>query len=435
MCVTRLKRSGSEALLCKSASVICLACVIGCDGNRLRIDRKGSDIGYYTIIVSGCVGCAVLNSIKISVVVCSVIAYVRYACCGRCDGNDVAICKCEYLAGAVCCYRISVVCHCVRLILMELSVISPASCCGCNDDRALIHSNGECTICSGYNIVTYFSSDSCRYLYSVNRCDHVRLCAFICDRAVSCHHNREGMCVARLKCCCIELWLCKRCSVICLICILGSDSHCLRIYCKGSVYSGNHVVAHCGRSSRCHCHSVDCRDHVRLCAYVCDRAVRSHRYCEGVCIACLQCCCSESALCQCTSVICLAGIICGNGNSLRVDPKRSVRSSYKIVAHCRLCARLYCNSVNRSDHIRLCAYVCDRAGLCHCYCKSMTVACLKCSCSESAFCKSASIIDLICIICSDRYPLGVDGQSSRCISNSIIGRNSCGSCLILSRAF
>ena len=274
------------------------------------------------------------DRVRIGVVVCSVIAYVRHACCGRCDGNDVTICKGEYLACAVCCYSLAVVCYGVGLILVQLTVICPAVCSGCDNKSCCILGDGQGSVCSGHHIVAYCGCGSCRHCHSVDCCDHVRLCAYVCDRAVFCHHYREGMCIACLKCCCFELRLCKRCSVICLVGVLGCDRNCFRIDGKGSVYSGYQIVAYCCCGSCCHCYSVDCRDHVRLCAYVGDRALFCHHYREGVCVACLKRCCFEFRLGQCSSVICLACILGCDRHCLRIDGKSSGYYGDVIVTVC-----------------------------------------------------------------------------------------------------
>ena len=106
------------------------------------------------------------------------------------------------------------------------SVIGLARILRCN--RHCLWIDRQRASCCCYQIVPYCGLRSCRYGYSVNRRDHIRLGAHIRDRAVFGHHYREGMIISSFQGACRKFGLRQSTSVIGLARILRCDRHCLR---------------------------------------------------------------------------------------------------------------------------------------------------------------------------------------------------------------
>ena len=86
----------------------------------------------------------------------------------------------------------------------------------------------KCTASNRNQIITNYSSFLCRYCYSINFGDHVRLSSCISNSRLSCHLNRKGVSIAFSKAAYSKLRLSKRITVIGLRGVLCSDSYCLR---------------------------------------------------------------------------------------------------------------------------------------------------------------------------------------------------------------
>ena len=269
-------------------------------------------------------------------------------------------------------------------------------------DRYRFRIDRQRAVCSRYEIVAYGCLSSCCHCHAVDCRDHIRLCAYISDRAVACHHHCERMRIAALECTCCEAALCKRAAIVRLARITGCDRYLLRRDLEFAVFSRYKVVAYCCLSSCRHCHAVDCRDHVRLGAYVCDRAVACHHDRERMIIAALERACRELRLCQRAAVIRLARITGCDRYLLCRDLEFAVCGRHQIVAYRRSCSCRHCHTVDCRDHVWLGAYVCDRAVVCHHDCELMIVAVFKVCCREFRLRKCAAVIRLARILRCDR---------------------------------
>ena len=84
-----------------------------------------------------------------------------------------------------------------------------------------------------------------RYRYAVNRRNHVRLRADVCDRAVLGHDDRKLVRIALCKACHREFRLRQRFAVICSACILRRDRDLRRFDLQPTVRNGDAVLVGC----------------------------------------------------------------------------------------------------------------------------------------------------------------------------------------------
>ena len=147
------------------------------------------------------------------------------------------------------------------------------------------------------------------------------------------------MIVAVLKCTCTESGLCQRAAIVSLARIIRRDRHFLRVDCQQSVCCRYQIVSDCRLGSCRHRDSVDCCDHVRLCAYVDDRTVVCHHYREFVIVAVLKICRPESGFCQSAAVVCLARVFRCDRDFLCQDLQFAFGFAYVVVVGLEVLSR------------------------------------------------------------------------------------------------
>ena len=166
-------------------------------------------------------------------------------------------------------------------------------------DRDFLRSDLQLAVFNSHQVVAYlgpyrhFVAGFIRYLLvrygdSIDRRDHVGLCADIRDRAVFGHHHCEGMIITGLKLCRFEAIFSQRTTVIYLAGSVRCDRDFLRCDLQFAIRRRHQVVAYRSFFAGRHGYTVYGRDYVGLCANVRDRAVFGHRHCEGMSITGLQ---------------------------------------------------------------------------------------------------------------------------------------------------
>ena len=307
---------------CQRRTVIRPARILRCNRHRFPQDRQGSGIGHDVFIVTGSICSVSRDRIRVGVVIACIITYVcDTGCCCR-DRERISIRKCKYLAGTVCSYGFLVIRDRIRLVLMQLAVIRPFLRRRSDLKLGGILCDRQRSVRRCDQVVADFCCCSRCHRHAVHCRDHVRLCAHIRDRTVFGHHDREGMGIACLQLACCEVAFCQGLAVIRFIGIFCRDRYSFRIDLQRPVRRRYQVVADCCRRPGRYRYAVHCRDHVRLCSHVRDRAVFCHNDRKGMIIAFFQRCCCELRLRQGTSVIRPARVLRCDRYSLRRDRQR-----------------------------------------------------------------------------------------------------------------